>query len=171
MGCQIHLRVEKRIKGQNRWTSAGFYGEFCDQYYLMYEMMAGVRVSKNKIFEPRGLPNDICCDTAETFYNIVTEDNILANFVGGFVLRKDAERWVEKGLSTWENEKKRRVSDPDLHTHSWLTTQELRKCYDELPHNKLTILLDSNWLGLVSLCEGIESTGRFECRVVFAFDS
>ena len=27
------------------------------------------------------------------------------------------------------------------------------------------------WLGLVSLCEGIESTGEYECRVVFAFDN
>ena len=27
------------------------------------------------------------------------------------------------------------------------------------------------WLGLVSLCEGIESDGIYECRVVFAFDN
>jgi len=184
MSCDIHLRVEKRRKvnpypnDRSEWYNVGFHGEFDCRIYGMFARMAGVRGNgTNKVeFKPRGLPEDmIDWATCESFYLHVTDDEAAADWGGCYCLKESAERWVEEGLSEWVDEDHRRVTDPDLHSHSWLTTQELRQCFDDcFKQEDGTMKPNSDyveWLGLVSLCEGIESTGEYECRVVFAFDN
>jgi len=184
MGCDIHLRVEKRRKvnpypnDRNVWCNVGFRGEFGYRIYGMFARMAGVRGNgTNKVeFEPRGLPNDMTnWATCESFYIHVTSDEGAITWGANYCSKESAERWVERGYSEWVDEAHTRVTDPDLHSHSWLTTQELRQCFDDCFKQEDGIMKPNSdyveWLGLVSLCEGIESTGEYECRVVFAFDN
>lgn len=183
MGCDIHLRVERRRRKisypneRNEWYNVGFLGEFSCRIYGMFARMAGVRGNgTNKVeFNPRGLPNDIIdWATRNSFYLYVTDDEAAADWGERYCLKENAERWVEQGFAEWVDEH-RTVTDPDLHSHSWLTTQELRQCFDDCfkqEDGTMKPFADYvEWLGLVSLCEGIESTGEYECRVVFAFDN
>jgi len=180
MGCDIHLRVEQRLKVNpypsepHIWNSCGFRGEFSSRIYGMFARMADVRSHGNSYkvqFKPRGLPDNMSYSTEETFYLYVTDDKEIADYES-FVSRDEAEQWVNDGDSKWIDEDHGRVSDPDFHSHSWLTTQELRQCFDDCFRQDGSYKGDYvEWLGLVSLCEGIESDGIHECRVVFAFDS
>ena len=185
MGCDIHLRVERRRKvnpypnDKNEWHNAGFKGEFGERVYGMFARMANVRSYGDHYkvrFEPRGLPKDLTdWRTVESFYFYVTENKETAELSSRYCLREDAERWVEDGYSEWVDENRGIVTNPDIHSQSWLTTQELRMCFDDcFKHEDGTFKPYSDyveWLGLVSLCEGIESTGEYECRVVFGFDN
>lgn len=185
MGCDIHLRVEARKKvnpypnDRHEWYNVGFRGEFSSRIYGMFARMANVRAYDDNYkvqFEPRGLPDDITnWATCKSFYLFVTDYKEQAEWGENYCTKEDAERWVEEGCSKWVDEEHYRVTDPDLHSYSWLTTQELRQCFDDCfkqedgtikPHADYV-----EWLGLVSLCEGIESDGIHECRVVFAFDN
>lgn len=185
MGCDIHLRVEQRKKvnpypnDRHEWYHVGFYGEFNCRVYGMFARMASVRDYGNDYkvkFEPRGLPNDITnWATRETFFMNVTDNKEAAEWFRNHCLKEDAERWVKEGYSEWVDENHRRVTNPDLHSHSWLTTQELRQCFDDCFKEEDGTYKQYGdyvkWLGLVSLCEGIESDGIHECRVIFAFDN
>ena len=185
MGCDIHLRVEMRKKvnpysnDKHVWYNAGFKGEFRSRVYGMFARMANVRSygDNYKIqFKPRGLPEDMTdWATRKSFYLHITDNEAAANWGYQYCLKEDAENWVEKGYAKWVDENHRTVTDHDLHSHSWLTTQELRQCFDDCfkeedgtykPYSDYI-----EWLGLVSLCEGIEYDGVYECRVVFAFDN
>ena len=180
MGCDIHLRIEQRVKSSDTkdWDGVGFSGQFSSRIYSMFARMADVRSYGDNYkvkFEPRGLPTDICYSSAEQFYMTVTDDEGAIEWGGHYCRKEDAERWVENGYSRWADESHRRVTDPDYHSYSWLTTQELRMCYDDCfkredgTYKPFADYVE--WLGLVSLCEGIESDGVHECRVVFAFDN
>lgn len=185
MGCDIHLRIEKRKRvnpytnGRYKWHNVGFYGEFSCRIYGMFARMAKVRDyygDKCKVqFEPRGLPDDMDYQSTESFYPYVTDNEVAVNWGEHYCLKKMAEKWVKEGYSEWVNENHTRITDPDFHSYSWLTTQELRQCFDDcFKQEDGTYKPNSDyveWLGLVSLCEGIESDGIHECRVVFAFDN
>lgn len=185
MGCDIHLRIEKRKRvnphpnDKHLWHNVGIYGEFSSRIYGMFARMANVRAYRDSYkvqFEPRGFPDDMTdWATRESFYLRVT-DNEAAEYWGKrYCLKENAERWVEEGYSKWVDENHTEVTDPDLHSYSWLTTQELRQCFDDcFKQEDGTYKPNSGyveWLGVVSLCEGIESDGIYECRVVFAFDN
>lgn len=183
MGCDIHLKVERRFKvnpyplDKNEWRNVSIYGQFSNRCYEMFARMAKVRAYNKNYevqFEPRGLPDDITdWNTIEGFYLCIIDDEKIVNCGNNCCLREKADEWVSKGYSEWFNDNHSRVSDPDLHSHSWLTTKELRQCFDDCFKQENGTIDSSyiDWLGLVSLCEGIESTGEYEVRVVFAFDN
>ena len=178
MGCDIHLIAQQRTKGKEdaEWRNVGFRGKFTERIYGMFARMANVRNYWGfKYIEPRGLPEDIFDDwvARNVFCMKITENEHLAEWGDNFCSKEQADEWVAKGYSEWINETT--ITDPDLHSHSWLTTQELRQCFNECfkdENGEYRPLADYvRWLGLVSLCEGIESDGKHECRVVFAFDN
>lgn len=181
MGCDIHLRIEARKRvnpypsDRHEWHNVGILGEFSYRLYGMFARMANVRAHDTyKVqFEPRGLPDDMTdWATCESFYLQIIDNKETAEWGEHYCLKEDAEKWVERGYSKWVDENHRRVTDPDHHSHSWLTTQELRQCFDDCFKQDGTYRGNYvEWLGLVSLCEGIESDGEHECRVVFAFDN
>lgn len=184
MGCDIHLMVELRKKVENpdstrldRWYNGGFTGEFSSRIYGMFARMASVRTYDDEDykvkFEPRGFPEDMTWWSQSQFYLDVIDDENAVDWGDRYCLPKDAERWVEKGYSKWLDEGHRTITDPDYHSCSWLTASELRECFDDCFKNEDGTYHGDyvEWLGLVSLCEGIESDGKHECRVVFCFDN
>lgn len=181
MGCDIHLAVEKRRRNafaDERWQGVSIFGEFSHRIYGMFARMAIVRdygFDTRVMFEPRGLPKDISRSSEGIFYMMVTDNDEAIEWGRGYCSKKTAERWVEQGRSVWVDDEHHTLTDPDHHSHSWLTTQELRQCFDDCFKNDdgtyKEIADFADYLGLVSLCEGIESSGLYECRVVFAFDN
>ena len=186
MGCDIHLMVEIRAKEDtematripNRWYDCGFRGEFSSRIYGMFARMANVRSSGDgdgyKVqFKPRGLPEDICWMTQREFFLNVIDDEHAVDWGDRYCSPENAERWTKKGYSKWVNEEHTTITDPDYHSSSWLTPSELRQCFDDCFKNEDGTYKGDyiEWLGLVSLCEGIESDGIHECRVVFCFDN
>lgn len=102
MGCDIHLRIEKRKRvnpypnDRHEWHNVGFYGEFNSRIYGMFARMANVRNyfgGKYKVlFEPRGLPNDMTdWATCESFYLHVTDDKNAVEWGGDYCSKERAE--------------------------------------------------------------------------------
>ena len=185
MGCDIHLTVEHRRKKNpypndvHEWYDVGFNGTFSSRIYGMFARMAKVRDyygNKYKVqFEPRGLREDVAWTRTNKCYLNVIGDKGAIEWGEHYCSKENAERWVENGLSEWIGKDHRTLTDPDYHSYSWLTTQELRQCFDDCFKDENGNYKPNSdyveWLGLISLCEGIESDGINECRVVFWFDN
>jgi hypothetical protein len=176
--------VELRKKVENpdstrldRWYNGGFTGEFSSRIYGMFARMASVRTYDGEDykvkFKPRGFPEDMTWWSQRQFYLDVVDDENAVDWGDGYCLVESAERWVEKGYSKWLDEGHTTITNPDYHSCSWLTASELRECFDDCFKNEDGTYHGDyvEWLGLVSLCEGIESDGKHECRVVFCFDN
>lgn len=127
MGCDIHAYLEYQPKN-NGDCNYQCFGEI-DLYrnYLMFSIMAGVR-GETVLFSPRGFPE-------KTSFR-VTDDNFL--FISdskgeGFTDAETAKRWVKYG-SYYKydiNGNPAWVSNPDWHSHSWLTCSEFKQVLDK----------------------------------------
>jgi hypothetical protein len=132
MGCDIHLYIEYKSKKprydgrESNWAS---FGNRINpgRNYAMFGLMANVRncYSDGKLpvlVEPRGMPDDVYYSTADDNRMYISEDEC-----ENYVTMETAEGWVKSGSSTFINNKEGKptwVSNPDWHSHSWLTTSE-----------------------------------------------
>ena len=132
MGCDIHLYIEYKDKKtefngyDSGWQSFG--GRINPgRNYAMFGLMANVRncYSDGKLpvlVEPRGMPDDAAYSTADDNRIYISEDED-----ENYVSMETAKRWVESGSSKFINNKDGNptwVTQPDWHSHSWLTTSE-----------------------------------------------
>ena len=124
MGCDIHMYVEfcrEPASDKPHWQTFGgqIYGS---RDYDLFGKLAGVRTGEEPLFPVRGLPNHLGYE--------VMHDSIL--YIDDE--RKDQERyctlvqaesWKKHGSKIeYKDGKPYTVTDPDAHTHSWLTTEE-----------------------------------------------
>jgi hypothetical protein len=101
------------------------------RHYGLFSQMAGVRsygTDMAPVVEPRGLPEDVG--------HYASNDNFL--FIldeydddEGCCSKQIAERWVSGGSSKYSKDGKR-VTNPDWHSHSWLTADEFEKSMEGL---------------------------------------
>ena len=95
MGCDIHLRLERKVKGQSKWQDCTIFGyEHCwsDRIYGMFAALADVRNYQNIEHLPvRGLPTDVTNKTLMLYGCQVVAD---AKYDWQYS-ESDAERWVE----------------------------------------------------------------------------
>jgi len=149
-------------------------GNICIEYYVEYFKFARRFALYNNIMKQSEFYTykDVKLMVAEFALNDMQE---LIEWGDKYCSKEDAETWVKHGLSKWVDEKHIIITNPDFHSASWLTTQELRQCFDDcFKESNGTYKANSTyieWFGLVSLCEGLESSGEYECRVVFVFDN
>jgi len=154
MGCDIHPHIEVRKDCRwvrHDWRKRHETGEFYDEArtdpktnydtlfkdplyigrnYSLFSILANVRNGTGfagcdtgdgfkPISMPRGLPSDV---SSEVFEEDVTrlrsEDD-----ENGELTYEQQEKWVRRGISRRIDE--RTVSDPDHHSHSWLTVAEM----------------------------------------------
>ena len=132
MGCDIHLYIEYKSKKTEfdgyvpKWQS---FGKSINpgRNYAMFGLMANVRncYSDGKLpvlVEPRGMPEDAG--------STATDDNriyISETESEDYVCMETAKRWVNSGSSKFINDNDGNptwVTQPDWHSHSWLTTSE-----------------------------------------------
>ena len=132
MGCDIHLYIEYKSKKtefdgyDSGWQS---FGKSINpgRNYAMFGLMANVRncYSDGKLpvlVEPRGMPEDACYTATDDnrIYISETESE-------DYVCMETAKRWVNSGSSKFINDNDGNptwVTQPDWHSHSWLTTSE-----------------------------------------------
>jgi hypothetical protein len=132
MGCDIHLYIEYKSKKtefdgyDSGWQS---FGKSINpgRNYAMFGLMANVRncYSDGKLpvlVEPRGMPED-------AGYTATDDNRIYISETKSedYVSMETAKRWVESGSSKFINDNDGNptwVTQPDWHSHSWLTTSE-----------------------------------------------
>jgi len=132
MGCDIHLYIEYKSKKtefdgyDSGWQSFG--GRINPgRNYAMFGLMANVRncYSDGKLpvlVEPRGMPED-------AGYTATDDNRIYISETESedYVCMETAKRWVNSGSSKFINDNDGNptwVTQPDWHSHSWLTTSE-----------------------------------------------
>jgi hypothetical protein len=132
MGCDIHLYIEYKSKKpqydgrESTWHS---FGKSINpgRNYAMFGLMANVRncYSDGKLpvlVEPRGMPED-------AGYTATDDNRIYISETESedYVSMETAKRWVNSGSSKFINDNDGNptwVTQPDWHSHSWLTTSE-----------------------------------------------
>jgi hypothetical protein len=132
MGCDIHLYIEYKSKKvefdgyKDRWHSFGKSIK-PGRNYAMFALMANVRnyYSDGKLpvlVEPRGIPEDVGYIAKDDNRMYICEDE-----GENYTTMERAKKWVESGISKFIDNQEGKptwVTQPDWHSHSWLTTSE-----------------------------------------------
>lgn len=188
MGCDIHLRLEKRLKKDKVWNE--YYTEkagewkncyifnsdstWSDRIYGMFALLANVRNYNDYEHIPlRGMPSD-CCDRTMECYGYRVSDEVKEEYYDWEVSREDAKKWVSGGYSKYfKIGVTEFVSGPDWHSPNWCTTQEMEDCINKLFKNEDGTYKGDyiEWLALLGAMKGYEASGEYECRAVFWFDN
>lgn len=108
MGCDIHVFLESPYwkPEANAWTMDKEIEVNRD--YTLFSLLAGVRGSFDPLVPPRGLPEDLAFETLAQVTDPYTAD--MAESYGRALLTYGPYQ---------------RMYNPDYHTHSWLTKEEL----------------------------------------------
>ncbi len=188
MGCDIHLRLEKRLKKEKVWNE--YYTEKCewqgchifgsgrtwgDRIYGMFAVLADVRNEWGYDHIPiRGLPEDASNATMRC-YGYQIKDVIKNEYEEkNYYQTSKAEKWVSEGLSKFYTINGiKYCSSPDYHSPNWCTTQEMEDCINKIFKDKNENWEGEpyEWLALLGAMKGYEATGEYECRAVFWFDN
>ncbi len=179
MGCDIHLYVEysdnKRKDERNQWY--GFAEINARRCYRLFSAMAAVRgEGESCLFAPQGMPENAGYQSSYDQLIYVREEGDTDSPES--VSREKAESWVESGASVWHDKTtKTYITNPDYHSHSWLTTQGFEQAIKHAEE-----MLKKDWpkeediglpLGYRATLEAmkfLESRGQV-ARVVFFFDN
>lgn len=167
MGCDIHTMIEYKAKDRD-WQTFSYDTVNLGRDYRMFTAMADVRNYSDDFvpIEAKGLPEDVSHYTisANSFYVVDgdTEDE-------GSVSRADAERWVRSGDSEWTNDKKWRVTDPDAHSHSYLSPEEFEQCIEKVS-KIVSYTVDPDYKVALAMLKKYKELG-YESRIVFWFDN
>ncbi len=163
VGCDIHLFVEYEENGYLASLSAGEIDLPRD--YRVFGAVAGLRGDKAPLFPPRGIPS--ISDAASRAYWFQIVENPQSDRFQSEVTLAEAERYVLEGRSVmWEQGAFQYVSDPDAHTASWLSYDELRAA---LAHHDIDpAILAAAYQALFAALEALKD---LKPRVVFWFDN
>lgn len=186
MGCDVHLYVETRRRAGAFAEPSPFawfnFGERIrpGRNYRVFEALAGVRGDEARaVVPPRGVPEDMGWFTAGEYCEyVVTDEAAVARWNADrerAVTRERAERWVSSGASVWvdgpDAEPRHgsivgRITGPDWHTPSWLTTDEFARAIEQGTED----FPAAEWHAVVAAMRELERRGN-EARAVFWFDN
>lgn len=166
-GDSDHIKPE--LRGTPYWSCfGGGYNPGRD--YGMFGILAGVRTSDHQLFEPRGLPEGMLSWQVDDYMHIRISDELADQ--EGYCSLEQAKRWSGYGSVIEERDgKPYRVTNPDLHSHSWLTSAELRQviaryCF-ETPYGDYSV----GWDAILAAMEAIEKRPGCQTRLIFVFDN
>ncbi len=181
MGADIHAYVEYvdfvTAEGEDYWSN--LTRNFGDRNYYLFGLLAGVRGPDEPLFEIRGMPEGrLGYQTESDYWRYVTDNETDADNLEGWTLRDRAEEWVRSGASVADRRdgKLVRVSGPDWHSHSWLTTDELAQVLDAYAAGVQEHWADQKaeapyeWQAILAAMRSFEANGK-KARVVFWFDN
>lgn len=157
MGCDIHCYIEYRYPKHDDWTSFG--GRINPgRNYGLFAKLAGVRNYDDvtPVAEPRGIPADMSDGTGRSYWMYVTEAP-----GDGHCTPEVAKQYVQYGAK-YKDERENFVSNPDWHSHSWLTPDEYAVAIGDSGEPEYDAIL--------AAMRSFEENG-FQARIVFWFDS
>lgn len=159
MGCDIHCYIEYKDKNSSYWHDFG--GRINPgRFYSIFASLAGVRNSGDivPIAKPRGIPDDVSYEAEWdrwVYISKVDGDNRCPP--------ESAERWVKEGCSIYKNDEKKFVSNPDHHSHSWVTPDEFESAING---NQYAV----EYTAMLAAMRSLEASGM-TVRLVFWFDN
>jgi hypothetical protein len=121
MGCDIHFYLEyQNLNNSDFWNSWGErFG--MGRNYELFDLLAGVRYQLTPVVQPRGYPENASWETNRDYYFWIADK---PDPTSRKVTLHQAASWGTKILYTKDGKPKKCV-DPDWHTASWLTYDEL----------------------------------------------
>lgn len=160
MGCDIHCYIEYREPGRSWWPFGGRINP--GRNYALFEALAGVRGDiSNALVEPRGMPEDAAYQSSSDNRLWISDSQ-----GDGNTTMENAKKWVDSGVSEFVDGsygKPAWVTNPDWHTHSWVTVQELEKAVG-------TNTSSPEYFAIIAAMKQFEAMG-LETRMVFWFDN
>lgn len=158
MGCDIHCYVEYKGVNRDRWSHFG--GRINPgRNYDLFARMAGVR--SDGVIVPvaplRGFPDDAAY--AATHGNWIF---ICDHPDENCCTKERAEYYFQCCGSRYKNEERKFVSNPDWHSHSWLTPDEFEAAIKES--------CGPEYMAILAAMRCFESLG-YQARLVFWFDN
>lgn len=177
MGTDIHAYLDYDFPSDcsDSVGTSGFGRFRISRDYTLFSLIAGVRGGFEPVVEPRGLPEKVSYQVENDNRLYVLDEGAEEVYEEGVVSRQTAEEWVDDGSSKYmPGSDKRFVTHPDWHTHTWLTTAELK----EVLRRYDTDLTPWRWgdtvmtlKALIGAMEGIESCAGYKARLVVWFDN
>lgn len=183
-------------KSKDKWYTCYCFGYdrcWSDRLYGMFAKLANVRNYHDlEHIELRGFPEDACDQTFgaytlsvlpdETYEEYEKSTDGCNGFYENFCSETKANEWILSKCSeeiTINNptnprlKENKYITNPDYHSANWCTTQEMEACIDELFKDKNGEYKGDyiEWIALLGLMKGYESTGEYECRAVYWFDN
>lgn len=185
MGCDIHMYIEYTNKERKEESLKEgrdpYWVNFGDRInpgrnYAMFAVLAGVRGSYKDSFDPKEkIPrNQLGWASRDDFYIYVSENPIEHEYS---VTPELAKRWGERGCEVIEqNGKITWVENPDLHSHTWMSPDELEKAFEIYKVHASTewgteVGVPIEYQAMLSATRTLEGGGENEVRVVFCFDN
>lgn len=168
MGCDIHMYIEYKGKDSDSFRDFGGRINPGRNYYMFGILSKGVRVVNKDGIEPKGMPEyeSLSYSTRNDYQNYISE-----NEGDDCVTPERAAEWVKNGYSTYTDERKVFVSNPDWHSHSWLTRDEYKKALDiYYSHAKAIYNKEPEYEVVLACLNSFEENG-YESRIVFWFDN
>jgi hypothetical protein len=181
-----NLFVEYRGKGSGneRWSFNGVIR--LERDYFIFARLAGIGGDvKDALVPPRGFPNDAAGAARDENFTCIDYAGKAIN--SSNCSPEDAARWVATGKSHYDGtlskmalpisrkgeaeaelvdiRKPARVSNPDWHIHSWLSTDEFEKAIE-----KTARPIPPTYQATIAAMRSLEASG-FEVRCVFWFDN
>jgi len=177
MGADIHAYLEYKEKNSSYWSS--MTRNYGSRDYLWFAIVAGVRdYENNQKFEPKGIPEGpLSSDTHSSYWYYITDKEDEDR--EGFVSFEKANTWIDKKYSIGkyaDDGKLTHVPDPDSHSHSWLTKDELLLAIDTYSEKaKGNVFLKGNtipveWAAIAAAMVAFEAL-NYDCRLIFWFDN
>lgn len=163
MGCDIHCYIEYRPLNQEHLSQddwSHFGGRINPgRNYDLFARLAGVRNYDEiePVAKPRGFPEDAGYAARGAYWMYVSNST-----AEGHCSPERAERWVESGASKYRDAEKTYVSNPDWHSHSWLTPDEFAIAIGGSGEPEYDAIL--------AAMRSFEENG-FQARIVFWFDN
>jgi hypothetical protein len=180
MGCDIHTYVELADGTKDKPYWRNFTRNGGERDYLMFGILAGVRVEDEQLFEPKGLPEGELGYWTEDDYwlHVAPEKNPEWADTENWISREKAEKYIGYGSKAdMKDGVLKRVSHPDYHSHSWLTADEFEqaiKRYSEVVGKYYPVGQRSEapleWRAMLAAMRCAEAGGDL-ARLVFWFDN
>lgn len=162
MGCDIHAYPE--YFEMDRWWSIGQRIN-PGRNYSVFTELAKVRGISDTSLDPKGLPSDLGYYAFGDYWLYVLDNK--SDDCDGTCSRENAEKWVENKSSVYYDDEKKRVSDPDAHSASWVDLKEFKTCLKNADERRK---ISPIYHGLAAMLEEIENRG-LKTRLVFWFDN
>lgn len=163
MSCDIHCYVEhKKLGDDGYWLPFGGRINPGRNYEVFGRLVAGVRCDGPAVAPTRGFPDNAAWVSRHDNWHYVSADGDTSD---GAVTVADANRWVAGGSSRRVGHNDAYVTDPDWHSHSWVTPDEWEAA---ITGNRYPC--DVEYRALLAAMRVLEGEGR-SVRVVLWFDN
>lgn len=162
MGCDIHTYLEYQV-ADDYWRCLISNGGSRD--YSMFGILAGVRCDGCHI-PPRGMPEGrLSWEVREAASVRIAADETQKDWEG-YCTREQAKQW---GEPIFEEGGTKYIRNPDWHSHSWLTADELADCLAKYMFN-VGECCSVEWDATLAAMRALEDRG-YKTRLTFWFDN